>query len=195
MQPGYAELHALSNFTFLRGASHPEELVTTAAALGYRALALTDECSVAGIVRRPSTANWGDAPVQMQRAGADGLPIIMLINFLVGLVMAAPLALITGQWISPLPPWGAPDAAIVGSQDVLESFPQRYARHWNDAIRRKLGLLDERDGDDALFADLFSAIAISAKRCGPAVSRALVVSSRAQRSAQIPWQYDSADVA
>ena len=50
MQPGYAELHALSNFTFLRGASHPEELVTTAAALGYRALALTDECSVAGIV-------------------------------------------------------------------------------------------------------------------------------------------------
>src|SRR5210317_917054 len=56
MQPGYAELHALSNFTFLRGASHPEELVTTAAALGYRALALTDECSVAGIVRAHSAA-------------------------------------------------------------------------------------------------------------------------------------------
>src|SRR5210317_2250942 len=56
MQPGYAELHALSNFTFLRGASHPEELVTTAAALGYRALALTDECSVAGIVRAYSAA-------------------------------------------------------------------------------------------------------------------------------------------
>ena len=49
--PAYAELHALSNFTFLRGASHPEELVATAAALGYRALALTDECSVSGIVR------------------------------------------------------------------------------------------------------------------------------------------------
>ena len=56
MQPGYAELHALSNFTFLRGASHPEELVTTAAALGYRALALTDECSMAGIVRAHSAA-------------------------------------------------------------------------------------------------------------------------------------------
>ena len=38
----YAELHALSNFTFLRGASHPEELVQTAAKLGYEALALTD---------------------------------------------------------------------------------------------------------------------------------------------------------
>ena len=47
----YAELHCLSNFTFLRGASHPEELVERAAHLGYRALALTDECSLAGIVR------------------------------------------------------------------------------------------------------------------------------------------------
>ncbi|MBW2529814.1 MAG: MlaE family lipid ABC transporter permease subunit [Deltaproteobacteria bacterium] len=43
---------------------------------------------VAGTLRRPSTANWGDAPGQMQRAGADGLPIVLLINFLVGLVMA-----------------------------------------------------------------------------------------------------------
>jgi error-prone DNA polymerase len=49
--PDYAELHALSNFTFLRGASHPEELVGQADALGYRALALTDECSLAGSVR------------------------------------------------------------------------------------------------------------------------------------------------
>jgi len=49
--PPYAELHCVSNFSFLRGASHPEELVGTAAHLGYRALALTDECSVAGIVR------------------------------------------------------------------------------------------------------------------------------------------------
>jgi error-prone DNA polymerase len=49
--PGYAELHCLSNFSFLRGASHPEELVARAAALGYSALALTDECSLAGVVR------------------------------------------------------------------------------------------------------------------------------------------------
>jgi len=47
----YAELHALSNFTFLRGASHPQELVIQAHALGYRALAITDECSMSGIVR------------------------------------------------------------------------------------------------------------------------------------------------
>ena len=49
--PGYAELHALSNFSFQRGASHAEELVERAAALGYSALAITDECSVAGVVR------------------------------------------------------------------------------------------------------------------------------------------------
>ncbi len=49
--PAYAELHCLSNFSFLRGASHPAELVEHAARLAYEALALTDECSVAGVVR------------------------------------------------------------------------------------------------------------------------------------------------
>lgn len=47
----YAELVCTSNFTFLNGASHPQELVTRAAELGYNAIALTDECSLAGIVR------------------------------------------------------------------------------------------------------------------------------------------------
>ncbi|RDI15287.1 DNA polymerase III subunit alpha [Comamonas sp. AG1104] len=47
----YAELHCLSHFSFLRGASSPAELVHRAKSLGYAALALTDECSVAGAVR------------------------------------------------------------------------------------------------------------------------------------------------
>ncbi len=51
MLPRYAELHCKSNFSFLTGASHPEELVERAAALGYGALAITDECSLAGVVR------------------------------------------------------------------------------------------------------------------------------------------------
>src|SRR3954464_13125754 len=54
--PDYAELHCLSNFSFLRGASHPEELIERAAALGYQALALTDECSLAGVVRAHAAA-------------------------------------------------------------------------------------------------------------------------------------------
>jgi error-prone DNA polymerase len=49
--PDYAELRCVSNFTFLRGASHPEELVERARKLGYSALAIADECSMAGVVR------------------------------------------------------------------------------------------------------------------------------------------------
>ncbi|MDP3169973.1 MAG: DNA polymerase III subunit alpha, partial [Polaromonas sp.] len=49
--PDYSELHALSNFSFQRGASHAHELVLRAAELGYRAIAITDECSVAGVVK------------------------------------------------------------------------------------------------------------------------------------------------
>ena len=49
--PPYAELHCLTHFSFQRGASSPEELVRRAWALGYTALAITDECSVAGVVR------------------------------------------------------------------------------------------------------------------------------------------------
>jgi DNA polymerase III alpha subunit len=47
----YAELHCRSNFSFLRGASHPEELCEQAAALGYHALAITDRNTLAGVVR------------------------------------------------------------------------------------------------------------------------------------------------
>ena len=49
--PGYAELHCLSNFSFQRGASTAKELFERAGRLGYRALAITDECTLAGIVR------------------------------------------------------------------------------------------------------------------------------------------------
>lgn len=49
--PAYAELFCLSNFSFLHGASHAEELSERAAQLGYSALAVTDECSLAGVVR------------------------------------------------------------------------------------------------------------------------------------------------
>lgn len=47
----YAELHCISNYSFLRGASRPEELVLRAQEQGYTALAITDECSLAGVVR------------------------------------------------------------------------------------------------------------------------------------------------
>ncbi|WP_028021767.1 error-prone DNA polymerase [Enterovibrio calviensis] len=49
--PWFGELHCKSNYSFLTGASHPEELVVRAETLGYKALAITDECSLAGVVR------------------------------------------------------------------------------------------------------------------------------------------------
>ena len=77
---GYAELHCLSNFSFLRGASHPDELVRRACAQGYRALALTDECSLAGVVRAHVEArNCGLALIiGSEFALADGPRLVLL---------------------------------------------------------------------------------------------------------------------
>ena len=76
----YAELHCLSNFTFLRGASHPEELVTRARELGYAALAITDECSLAGIVRAHVAAKACGLKliVGSEIRFAEGLGIVLL---------------------------------------------------------------------------------------------------------------------
>ena len=52
----YVELQVTSNFSFLRGASHPEELVEQAAAYGYKEIAITDRNSLAGIVRAHAAA-------------------------------------------------------------------------------------------------------------------------------------------
>ncbi len=52
----YAELHCKTNFSFLEGASHPDELVCRAAELGYHALAITDRNSLAGVVRAHGAA-------------------------------------------------------------------------------------------------------------------------------------------
>lgn len=56
----YTELQVTSNFSFLRGASHPEEMVKQAAALGYKEIAITDHNSLAGIVRAHAAAKKND---------------------------------------------------------------------------------------------------------------------------------------
>ncbi len=76
----YAELHCISNFSFLRGASHPEELIERAAVLGYSALAITDECSVAGAVRAHIAAKQSGLKllVGAEFRLADGLRFMLL---------------------------------------------------------------------------------------------------------------------
>ncbi|MFD1483162.1 error-prone DNA polymerase [Paracoccus nototheniae] len=75
--PAYAELCVTTNFTFLTGASHPEELVTRAAELGLTAIAITDRNSVAGVVRAFSalkelTRLRDEALAEAGAAGAEG---------------------------------------------------------------------------------------------------------------------------
>jgi len=83
--PQYAELFCMSNFSFLQGASHAEELVMRAVQLGYFALALTDECSLAGVVRAHGEAKKAGLPLVIgahfhlrQRDGSPALSLILL---------------------------------------------------------------------------------------------------------------------
>jgi len=63
MLPHYAELYCQTNFSFLHGASHAEELIARAVKLNYQALAITDECSLAGVVRAHEEALKHDFPL------------------------------------------------------------------------------------------------------------------------------------
>src|SRR5882724_4754929 len=76
----YAELHCRTNFSFLEGASHPDELVQTAMALGYRALAITDRNSLAGVVRAHVAAKAAGLKLLIgaEVTPVDGPPVVLL---------------------------------------------------------------------------------------------------------------------
>ncbi|MGQ0528764.1 MAG: error-prone DNA polymerase [Panacagrimonas sp.] len=78
----YAELHCLSAFSFQRGASHARELTAQARALGYRALAITDECSLAGIVRAHEDAQKAGIAliVGSEMQVEDGPRLVLLVT-------------------------------------------------------------------------------------------------------------------
>ncbi|HEU4853131.1 MAG TPA: error-prone DNA polymerase [Telluria sp.] len=81
--PDYAELFCLTNFSFLQGASHAEELAERAVKLGYSALAITDECSLAGVVRAHGVAKKHGLPIiigaHFHLQQHDGRPALSLI--------------------------------------------------------------------------------------------------------------------
>ena len=84
--PAYAELHCLSNFSFGRGASSARELFERAQALGYTALAITDEASLAGIVRAFEAAKASGVAliVGSEMQLADGPKLVVLAETLTG---------------------------------------------------------------------------------------------------------------
>ena len=75
----YVELHCKSNFSFLHGAAHPEELVQQASELGYAGLAITDRESVAGVVRGFTPAKELALPyiVGAEINPTDGPPLVL----------------------------------------------------------------------------------------------------------------------
>ena len=145
--PGYAELVCRSNFSFLGGASHPEELIARAQALRYAALAVTDECSLAGVVRAHLEATQ------------TGLPLLIGSDFTLHPEAAAAAETSTlGAPPHALPgasPWAppsglAPDAAAAdipsppghsgGLRLVMLAMSRRgYANlsHWISVCRRR----------------------------------------------------------
>ena len=80
--PAYAELHCLSDFSFLRGASDAEALFERARRCGYGALAITDECSLAGIVRALEASEATGVPlvVGSEFVLDDGLKCVLLVE-------------------------------------------------------------------------------------------------------------------
>ncbi len=153
--PGYAELHCLSNFSFQRGASHPQELVARALALGYQALALTDECSVAGVVRAHEAAQnlglhlilgsefvWGDLRVVVLARDAEGWG--NLCEFITAARASAP----KGQYqVGPASPWGT----LKGCELLLAPCRQRFDT--SDLIAVSACLSSARCQFDAYFDD------------------------------------------
>ena len=74
---GYAELAVTSNFSFLRGGSHPEELAAQAKALGLTAIGIADRNTVAGLVRAHSIAKEKELQFLpgARLVFADGTPV------------------------------------------------------------------------------------------------------------------------
>jgi error-prone DNA polymerase len=83
---GYAELHCLSNFSFQRGASSAKELFERASLHGYQALAITDECTLAGIVRAWQAAKECELPliIGSEITVENGPKIVLLVENLAG---------------------------------------------------------------------------------------------------------------
>lgn len=134
----FAELHCTSSFTFLAGASQPEELVEQAHALGYQALAITDECSLAGIVRAHRAAR------------ACGLPLVIGSRFVVQTGDQAPLNLVL---LAPDRQAYSEIAALI-THGRRRSTKGHYLLHWQDLekhIRHALAIwlpaLDPRDSE------------------------------------------------
>ncbi|MCB1567200.1 MAG: PHP domain-containing protein, partial [Xanthomonadales bacterium] len=125
--PAYAELHCLSDFSFLRGAASAEHLFARAKHCGYTALAITDECSMAGIVRAWEAArNHGLKLIVGSELVLDcGLKCVLLVESRDGYTQLC-------QWIT-----RARRAAVKGCYHLSRAD---FEHGWPDSNKHDCGL-------------------------------------------------------
>ncbi len=154
--PAYAELHALSNFSFQRGASHPEELVQRAHALGYSALAITDECSMAGVVRAHTEAKklglrlliGTELRIDMPSSSAEYCTVVLIARNRRGygqlceLITAARAGHAKGEYRIEMDDWPASFHGPHGSEDAHGAHTHQGTRALTDVLAL---LLPRRD--------------------------------------------------
>ena len=170
------ELHCKTNFSFLEGASHPEELVDQAARLGYAGLAITDRNSVAGVVRAHVAA------------GKIGLKLI--IGAEVTMVDAGPILL----WAMDREGYGQLCRLLTRGRRLAPKGECRLA--FADVAEYSRGLLagvlppsaDEPSSDLPRWRDVFRdrTYAVAQLHRGPLDERRLDLWNRAARAARVP---------
>ncbi len=156
--PQYAELHCQSNFSFGWGASQPEELVQRAHALGYQALALTDECSVAGVVRAHAEAKRlgfkflpGSVFRLAAQAAVPGVDLIVLPRNVQGwgnlceTISAARTTAAKGQYRVDWEDLGG--AALMACEVLLRPHRTPCSPEWGQQLTRLLQDAQQRWGD------------------------------------------------
>jgi error-prone DNA polymerase len=150
--PAYAELFCLSNFSFLQGASHAEELVARAMQLDYAGLAITDECSLAGVVRAHAAAKEAKFPLligsHFHLKNPDGSPALSLVALarnregygnLCELITIARNRVAKGSYLLTPADLAAPPSAFAhlkGLPDCLLILLPHYPAHQPDDVDR-----------------------------------------------------------
>ncbi|WP_193087697.1 error-prone DNA polymerase [Advenella sp. FME57] len=121
--PGYAELYCQSNYSFLQGASHPEELVRQAFELNYMALAITDECSVAGVVRAHAEVERLNKPIldEAERRKKNALEKAGYVQGQSDPAQATPSLPALPAWLSQLSQTSSPASSIAPAGSPLPS--------------------------------------------------------------------------
>nr|WP_298144458.1 error-prone DNA polymerase [uncultured Pseudomonas sp.] len=176
--PGYAELHCLSNFSFQRGASSAQELFERAKRHGYQALAITDECSLAGIVRAWQAAKESDLKliVGSEIRIENGPKTVLLAENLAGyqalcrLITNARRRAAKGQYRALREDFAAPLDGLLALWVEADSAQPEYGQWLRDLFAERLWLAVElhRGADDA--GQLRRMLALAATLGIPAVA-------------------------